>query len=94
MKTFKRSFIVALITLAIAFGPVTTVRAENEDEAARVTIDLLVARPVGVALTALGGALWVVTLPITAVLGETRTAGRALVVGPYRSTFKRPLGEF
>ncbi len=54
--------------------------------------DALVARPIGVALTVLGGAAFVVSLPFSALGGNVKQSAEALVLGPARETFERCLG--
>jgi hypothetical protein len=54
--------------------------------------DLLVARPIGIVLTAGGTALWLVSLPFTLLAGNAEEAASTLVVGPAESTFMRCLG--
>ena len=54
--------------------------------------DLVIARPMLAAVTAVGAAAFVVSLPFTAVAGNTREAGQELVVRPGRETFMRCLG--
>ena len=54
--------------------------------------DLLVARPIGVVLTAGGTAAWLVSLPFTLLAGHAGEAAETLVVGPAETTFMRCLG--
>ena len=54
--------------------------------------DLVIARPIGAAVTAVGTAAFVVSLPFTLLAGNTGEAGRELVVRPGRETFMRCLG--
>jgi len=54
--------------------------------------DLLVARPLGVVFTAVGAAVFVVSLPFTAAGGGVKEAAHGLVVGPAKETFVRCLG--
>jgi hypothetical protein len=54
--------------------------------------DVLVARPIGLVLTTLGAAAFVVSLPFTAAAGGVARAGETLVVGPAKETFYRCLG--
>lgn len=61
-------------------------------DAFAMTGDLLVARPLLLAATAVGTAVFVVTLPFTWLSGSTDRAGKALVVEPGKATFVRCLG--
>jgi hypothetical protein len=54
---------------------------------------VVVARPVSFALTILGSALFVVSLPVAATSGCVDKAAKALVVAPAKDTFTRPLGD-
>lgn len=54
--------------------------------------DLLIARPLLIAGTALGAAVFVVTLPFSALGGNVEEAGDALVIEPGREAFVRCLG--
>jgi len=54
--------------------------------------DLVIARPLLLGVTAIGTAAFVVSLPFTAIAGNTREAGQELVVRPGRETFVRCLG--
>jgi len=56
--------------------------------------DALVARPLGFVSLVLGSALFVVSLPFSALGGNTDEAARKMVVAPAKFTFQRPLGEF
>jgi len=54
--------------------------------------DLIVARPIGLALTAVGTVAWLVSLPFTLAAGHAGEAAEQLVVGPGKTTFVRCLG--
>lgn len=54
--------------------------------------DAIVARPIGLAITAVGTALYLVTLPFSLAGGNAGEAGKALVVAPAEATFVRCLG--
>lgn len=61
---------------------------------AAMLVDGIIVRPLGIAATLIGGVVFVVTLPFSALGGNVGEAGQALVGDPARMTFKRPLGEF
>ena len=67
--------------------------ADSEITAASMIGDLFVLRPLGLAATILGTAFFLVTLPITAAVGNTEVAGERLVKEPGKFTFERPLGK-
>ncbi len=54
--------------------------------------DLVVARPLGLVMTAAGTATWLVTLPFTLLAGHTAEAADVLMLGPAKTTFWRCLG--
>ncbi len=56
--------------------------------------DVALARPVGLAATIIGGAIFVVCLPFSLPSGSVKSTADALVGEPFRFTFERPLGNF
>ncbi len=58
-----------------------------------VATDLLLARPGGLAATALGSVIFVIGLPFTLINGSTNQSAQALMGQPAQYTFTRPLGE-
>ncbi len=65
---------------------------DGKPSAGEMTADLVVARPVGVAVTAIGAAVFLVSLPFTLIAGDTGQAADTLVKGPAKETFVRCLG--
>lgn len=61
---------------------------------AAMLVDGVVVRPLGIVATAIGAVAWVITLPFSALGGNTEEAGSSLVGDPARFTFQRPLGDF
>lgn len=88
----------ALTTAALGVGASPALAqydASPFDETAETMIvDLLIARPAGLAATALGSAVFVLSLPFTASTGSVDVAARKLVQDPVNFTFARPLGNF
>lgn len=66
--------------------------AEDEPKMGEMALDLIVARPLGIVVTALGAVAFVVSLPFSALGGNVGQAGKALVIDPGRTTFVRCLG--
>ena len=64
----------------------------SEPGTGEIMADVLVARPIGAAMTAIGTAAFVVTLPFSILGGDVAEAGQKLVVGPGKETFVRCLG--
>jgi hypothetical protein len=56
-------------------------------------VDVVVARPVSFVLTAVGAALFVVSLPVAAISRSVHTTSETLVAGPARDLFSRPVGD-
>jgi len=67
---------------------------EHPPSASLMVIDAFVFRPTTLALTAIGGVAFVLTLPFSATGGNVEEAKQRLVMEPWRFTFDRPLGEF
>ena len=65
---------------------------EDEPSAAEMAGDLLVARPVGAAITAAGTLIFLASLPLSALGGNVSEAADKLVISPARETFVRCLG--
>jgi len=59
-----------------------------------ILMDIVIARPVGLASLAIGSAIFVVTLPFAALSNSTKKTADTLVVDPFRFTFTRPPGDF
>ena len=67
---------------------------EEGPSAGLMAADLVLARPLGIASTALGCAVFIVSLPFSLPGGNTKAVFKTTVVKPAEFTFKRPLGEF
>jgi hypothetical protein len=65
---------------------------EREPGGEAIAADLLVARPLGAAITAIGLGAFIVSLPFTVVGGNVAEAGNKLVVEPGKEAFVRCLG--
>lgn len=72
----------------------TQTNAGNRVDPVEVAADALVVRPVGIAATAIGAAIYIVALPFAAISGDVKRTGRTLVGTPANFTFKRRLGDF
>ncbi|MBW1779978.1 MAG: hypothetical protein JRL30_04500 [Deltaproteobacteria bacterium] len=55
--------------------------------------DLAVLRPIGIAATAVGAVIYVISLPFSLAGGNEEEARQKLVIDPATYTFTRPLGE-
>ena len=67
--------------------------ADSPDPTAMV-MDGLVVRPLSLAATLAGGVFYVLTLPFSAIGGNSDEAWKQLVMAPAQTTFDRPLGQF
>ena len=92
-SNFSKWLIVA-ISVAFTFAPVAS-RAELGDPSGMAMVtDGLIARPAGAAVTVVGLAAYVVTLPFSAISNSSRSAWRTLVTKPAKFTFRRRLGVY
>ena len=83
-----------MLALALTFFVSVPAVAAPEDgpTTQAAVVDILVARPLGIVVTAVGAALFVVSLPFSALGGNVGKAAQMLVVRPARETFVRCLG--
>lgn len=91
----KFSRLLTAVTLSFTLvAPQITMAQEVQEEPSALAMagDAIVARPLGVVFTVVGAALFVVTLPFSALGGNVGEAGKELVVGPAEATFVRCLG--
>ncbi len=82
----------AMLLLALAMGVTAAAAPEEPPTALAMTGDILIARPVGVAVTAVGVVAFVASLPFTALGGNVGQAGKTLILAPGKETFVRCLG--
>ncbi|MFZ0243794.1 MAG: hypothetical protein WAL90_19295 [Desulfobacterales bacterium] len=98
-KLIKQStvLLIALSLVLIPVGSQVMAQAEVEEanpSAGSMTYDLLVMRPLGAAATVLGSAVFVLSIPFTAISDTIPTAAEKLVTDPYHFTVTRPLGTW
>ena len=81
------------LAAALCVGPAPAF-ADRDEKASpsEMIVDVAVARPVGFAMTVLGAAAFVVSLPFSALGGNVKDAADNLVIEPGRNTFVRCLG--
>jgi hypothetical protein len=94
----KKRFLIVMLAVTLIMslaGPslASSQKPSIEDPAGAMAVDLLFIRPVGIAATIVGGALFIVSLPCSALGGNVGEAGQRLVVDPALFTFDRPLGQ-
>lgn len=85
--------IVILLLVCFLFFNSTVSFASYEDPL-YIPGDLALARPIGLAATIIGGAIFVVCLPFTLPSGSVNNTADVLIGEPFWFTFKRPLGHF
>ena len=95
----KKLFVLIIIAILCMPGSLFAVNKGGtcsesvSPEASAMFMDAVFIRPLGIAGTAVGSALYLVTLPFTLPGGNAGEAGNALVVEPAAYTFARPLGR-
>ena len=97
-KLVKQStvLLIALSLVLIPLGSQVLAQAEVDEpypnNALSMTFDLCVMRPISAAATILGSAVFVLSLPFTAISNTIPTASEKLVKDPFHFTVTRPLG--
>lgn len=96
-KLVKHSMVVlvavALVTVVLAAPASAQVEVQKKEPGpGAMTYDLLFLRPFGAVATVLGSAIFVVSLPFSALGRNVGRAGEVLVADPFVFTFARPLG--
>ncbi|KPJ77615.1 MAG: hypothetical protein AMJ54_07270 [Deltaproteobacteria bacterium SG8_13] len=82
-----------MVSVVLAAPASAQVQIEKrEPSAGAMTYDLFFLRPFGAAATIVGSAIFVVSLPFSALGRNVPAAGKALVADPFAFTFTRPLG--
>ena len=97
VKNMKLALVLALAA-ALVVVPFGSVLAQDDPytkdrDPGAMTADLLLARPVGLCAIVVGAAVFVVSLPFSALGGNTDQAYKKLVADPAAYTFRRPLGD-
>lgn len=88
-----RAVVTALTCLTLSVPAVSFAEGVEENPSAlRMTGDALVGRPGLLALTALGTATFLVSLPFSLLGGNVEKSANALVLEPAKQTFARCLG--
>jgi hypothetical protein len=98
-KLVKQStvLLIALSLVLVPLGSQVLAQAEVDEpnpNAGSMTVDLFVMRPLGVAATLFGTAVFVLSLPFTAISNTIPMASEKLVKDPFYFTMTRPLGAW
>jgi hypothetical protein len=91
MKT-NVSTLVCFVTMA-ALVSTGSLRAAPAKQTAVKVADAIIVRPIALTATLAGGALFALSLPVTALTKTVKPTADMLVVKPAHATFKRPLGD-
>lgn len=99
MESIQRRLLALLVSLMVGVASVPASAEENLDDqvnnrptATAMLGDAILARPLLLVLTAGGTAVFLASLPFSALGGNVTEAGKMLVVGPAKQTFVRCLG--
>lgn len=100
MITVRKIVIISLVTALLA-SPLSAFALHDEinknrtpADPAGILIDLVLARPLGLVVTAAGSVIFVAALPFSLLAGNTEETFESLVISPVEYTFKRPMGNF
>src|SRR4030095_4584758 len=91
MQNSIKSRALIVLICAVISAPALAQNPDGRPGDYAMVADLVIARPLGVVFTALGAAVFVVSLPFTAAAGGVKEAANGLVVGPAKEKFVRCL---
>ena len=92
-RKISRTRVATVAACLLAFSSVGHARAVDESPTAlAMTGDAIFVRPVLLATTIVGSAVYLVSLPFSLLGGNADEAGEVLVMGPAKATFVRCLG--
>ncbi|WP_372964183.1 hypothetical protein [Marinobacter sp.] len=93
IRKISRTMVATIAACLLAFSSLGHARAIDESPSAlAMTTDAVILRPALLATTIVGAAVYLVSLPFSALGGNAGEAGKTLVVGPAKATFVRCLG--
>ncbi|HZO84569.1 MAG TPA: hypothetical protein VFC26_05110 [Verrucomicrobiae bacterium] len=90
----KTRLLPALLIGAFTMTFPARLAAAPEDSGMAMITDVVIARPLCLAATAIGSVFFVVSLPVAAITKDVGRTADALVVTPAKATFTRRLGDF
>lgn len=91
MKT-KRLTLLCLLAFLLSYAtPSTQAFSDYSPEA--IAADAIVVRPVCLAATIVGTAIFAVSLPFTLIAGKVGKTADSLIAKPARATFVRDMGD-
>ena len=87
-----KKIMILCLTIVLILTSTTVFAADNDGFI--IMMDMVIARPFGLASLVIGSAFFVVTLPFAAMSKSTHKTADTLVGEPFRFTFIRPPGDF
>lgn len=103
MLRYKKILIFWLLAVIMILNPLSIMATHVEGDLntkkggpdpAVIIADLVVARPLGLVVTVIGSAVFIVALPFAALGDNVDEVKDSLVITPAEYTFQRPLGRF
>lgn len=102
MYRYVKRMIVWMTLMALIAGPFASAALAESNEEQRekdlaggmMIADALLIRPLGIVATVGGTVMFIISLPFSALGGNTGEAFDRLMVDPAAFTFTRPLGDF
>lgn len=92
-SSLTRTLTAAFLTVALSLtASVQANTVEEKPTALAMTGDAIFARPALLAMTAVGGAVYLASLPFSLIGGNAGEAGDVLFLEPAKATFVRCLG--
>jgi len=89
------SIIIGLVFSTFAAGALAQSPSQEEEaKAGKMVVDILLVRPLGIVSTVAGTAVFIVSLPFSAIGRNIKASAKKLVLEPAKFTFARPLGKF
>ena len=88
----KLLLVICVLALVMAGVPRSMASSRSPDPGA-VAADAILVRPFCLLATVVGGAIFVISLPVAVPTKSVHRAADSLVGKPWRSTVKRPLGD-
>ena len=89
---WRKTFIISLLLAFLSFNCFASTRNDPPSSTA-IMVDVPV-RVLGVGLTVVSSAIFVVASPFALISGSLEDTWNALVIEPLEFTFKRPMGKF
>ncbi len=97
-KTSKQSMVLLVVIYVFVFSVGASALAQDQYQqskrsAEKMVADAIFLRPLGFVSTVLGSAVFIVSLPFSAIGGNSGEAFNKMVKEPAEYTFVRPLGD-